>query len=204
MGSVDRGGGRGKKRVKPSERGPSKTESVENQARKVEKKTNDVIHVFCNQNETSFLIDTGSSVSLLPKEVFNPEGTSKTVLVAANGTPIEVFGTKDLFVDLGLGRIFLHSFIVADVQECILGIDFLKNNSLLLDASKNALLLPQTLTYVDSESLMPKPLMPPDIRVDPESPFAKVDEIYGNDISFLNEDLKTLLRRHPESLNKQV
>ena len=98
----------------------------------------------------------------------------------------------------------MHSFIVADVQECILGIDFLKNNSLLLDASKNALLLPQTLTYVDSEALMPKPLMPPDIRVDPVSPFAKADEIYGNDISFLNEDLKTLLRRHPESLNKQV
>ena len=64
-------------------------------------------------------------------------------------------------------------------------------------------LLPPTLAYVDPDSkILPKAAHAPDFMMDPSSPFAKAEDIYGSDISSLNDDLKTLLRRYPEALNK--
>ena len=55
------------------------------------------VHVFCEQNEMKFLVDSGAQISLVPKSIFNPTETCSTTLVAANGTPIAVYGYRDLF-----------------------------------------------------------------------------------------------------------
>ena len=173
---------------------------------RIDKDSEETMHAFCNKNETSFLIDTGSSRSFLPSSIFTPTGESKAKLVAANGTPIEVQGTKNLFVDLNLGVIFYHKFVVANVREPILGMDFLKRHELLVDASKGLLILPGTLTFAEAKNDDPNSLNVPDLKIDQKIPLLPITQevIYGNDISSYPDDLKAIFRRYPESMNKAV
>ena len=91
-----------------------------------------------------FLIDTGSVISLLPPNL--PElslflrPTSVSLQTAA-GTPIQCYGEVDIILGLKhLRRSFPWSFVVADVTQPILGMDFLRSQNLLVDC-KNSLLI---------------------------------------------------------------
>ncbi|KAJ8684929.1 hypothetical protein QAD02_020722 [Eretmocerus hayati] len=95
-----------------------------------------------------FLIDSGSVVSLVPK---NSDHTKPAdlVLYAANGTVIRTFGEKALTLDLGLRRSFNWTFIVADVKNAIIGADFIINFKLLIDLHGKRLLDPLTSLKAD-------------------------------------------------------
>lgn len=91
----------------------------------------------------NFLIDTGANVSVLPrKKVLRKNLNSECqdyTLYAANGTKISTYGVKTLVLDLGLRRALRWTFIIADVNQPILGADFLVHYRLLVDLSARRL-----------------------------------------------------------------
>jgi len=80
-----------------------------------------------------FLIDTGAEISVLPASSHDLRYANRgEPLVAANGTAIKSYGQRTLPLQLGSLRLN-WSFTVADVSQPILGADFLRANSLLVD-----------------------------------------------------------------------
>ena len=72
-----------------------------------------------------FLVDTGASISLLPRK---SEPSAKLALLklrAANKSSINTYGKKELILNIGMRRDYLWSFTIADVDVPILGADFL-------------------------------------------------------------------------------
>ena len=99
------------------------------------------LFIFDKSIRTSFLIDTGSAVSILPASFVNRKNFLETTtpfieLSAANGTPITVFGRLTALVYLGLPKALRWEFIVADVNFAIIGADFLASFGLLVDLQK--------------------------------------------------------------------
>lgn len=91
----------------------------------------------------SFLIDTGSSISILPYNVNNFPILRPTdlKLTNASGDTITCYGELDTDIAIpSLRRNFQWTFIVANVVQPILGTDFLSNNSLLIDCKNNKLI----------------------------------------------------------------
>ena len=78
--------------------------------------------IVCQRTKLRFLIDTGSEVSIIPRQMNGSE--SALILFAANNSPIGTFGQKLLTIDLGLRREFVFPFIVADLPYTIIGADF--------------------------------------------------------------------------------
>ncbi|GFV60033.1 gag-pol polyprotein [Trichonephila clavipes] len=74
-------------------------------------------------------------ISVIPKS-FAPHAKVQQDLnlYAANGTKIPTYGTKRILLDLGLRRQFTWFFVIADVRQPIIGVDFLKHFNLLVDA----------------------------------------------------------------------
>lgn len=58
---------------------------------------------------------------------------SDLILSTANGGNIYTYGCKTLTVDFGLDRTFTFSFVVASINQAIIGADFLYKFNLLLD-----------------------------------------------------------------------
>lgn len=90
----------------------------------------------------NYLIDTGADVSIIPasdhqKRTIKPK---KSNLFAANKTPIDVYGTKTLKLNLNLRREFSWTFIIADANVAIIGADFLSNFDLMVDIKHNKLI----------------------------------------------------------------
>ena len=104
--------------------------------------------VLDKSSRSSFLVDTGADISVIPMTFLNlkPGQKSPTArpgqrLRAANGSSIDTFGTKTLCLDLS-GFQVRHSFRVARVAQPILGADFFRKNSVIIDVGKNCLRLP--------------------------------------------------------------
>ncbi|GFQ83576.1 transposon Ty3-I Gag-Pol polyprotein [Trichonephila clavata] len=76
-------------------------------------------------SKLKFLVDTGADVSVLPK-YYAPKADSSNelLLLAANDTKIATFGKKRLTLDLNLRPNFTWSFIIANVNQPIIGLDF--------------------------------------------------------------------------------
>ena len=83
-----------------------------------------------------FLVDTGADVSVFPASASEKNRPFKRTLLAANKTPISTFGEKSLTLNLGLRRIFRWIFVIADVNQPILGADFLDHFALLVDIKR--------------------------------------------------------------------
>lgn len=60
-------------------------------------------------------------------------------LYAANGSEIKTYGTKTLTLDLKLRRPFSWTFVVCNVKQPILGVDFLNHHKLIVDISGRCL-----------------------------------------------------------------
>ena len=85
-------------------------------------------------------IDTGAAVSVLPKSCANRISDADSLpLVAANNTTIITYGTSKRVVNVGLKRDYTWNFILADVQQPIIGADFLIHYSLLVDLRSRCL-----------------------------------------------------------------
>ncbi|GBO28084.1 hypothetical protein AVEN_171904-1 [Araneus ventricosus] len=93
----------------------------------------------------NFLVDTGADISVVPPssaERCKPK--SLLNLLAANGTKINTYGTRNLSLNIGLRIIFPWSFIIADVSRPILGADFLTHYGIIIDLKSKSLKDQQT------------------------------------------------------------
>ena len=71
-----------------------------------------------------FLMDTGAEVSVLPPTAKDRQHCNTALdLHAANNTTIATYGQRLLQVNVGFRRSFPWVFLVADVQQPILGAD---------------------------------------------------------------------------------
>ena len=87
----------------------------------------------------SFLIDTGSCLSILPRS-FATTNISSGCLRAANGSGIPTYGTISLTFTLpNISDVFTWSFTVADTLQPILGADFFERFNYLVDCKKHTL-----------------------------------------------------------------
>ena len=97
-----------------------------------------------------FLIDTGAEVSVLPATGLDTRtGQSGSSLKAANGSSIKTYGVRTTTLRLAT-RQYKWEFIIADVARPLLGADFLRANSLLVDLKGKRL--------VDAETYLSIPL----------------------------------------------
>ena len=86
-----------------------------------------------------YLIDTGAAVSALPKSCANGISDADSLPLSANNSTIHTYGTCKRVVDVGLKRKYPWTFIVADVQQPIIGADFLIHYNLLVDLRSRCL-----------------------------------------------------------------
>ena len=92
-----------------------------------------------------FLIDTGASVSVIPPRTTHRSNSPAAIaLQAANGSSIKTFGERPLLLNLGLRRNFEWIFVIADVKNPILGMDFLAAHNLQVDLQSACLRDPKT------------------------------------------------------------
>jgi transposase InsO family protein len=99
-----------------------------------------------------FLIDTGAEVSVFPASAADrQQRASPVVLTAANNTAIRTFGNRSITLHLGFPQPFKWSFILADVHKPIIGADFLRHFSLLVDLRHQRILDATTLASVHTE-----------------------------------------------------
>ena len=84
----------------------------------------------------SFLVDTGSSYSIIPHSSKKPP--SGPLLRSANGQRIPCWGERRLTVAFG-GHHYTWNFLLADVQFYIIGVDFLQHFKLVVDVAANGL-----------------------------------------------------------------
>lgn len=93
------------------------------------------------KSKLEFLIDTGSDLSVYPRQLLKERRPRCTYeLFAANGTTISTYGHLQLHLDLGLRRDYSWKFVVADVSKPIIGIDFLSFYNLLVDCRRHQLI----------------------------------------------------------------
>ena len=93
-----------------------------------------------------FLVDTGAQVSVVPPRALDMHSvTTEIQLKAANGTAIRTFGTRTIPLKFNVGR-YEWKFVNADVNQPLLGADFLCHYGLLVDVRNQRLLDTTTLT----------------------------------------------------------
>ena len=89
----------------------------------------------------SFLLDTGSVISLIP---FHPDlpplRTTGVSLQTASNSPIKCYGELDTIIAiLSLQRTFPWTFVVAEISQYILGVDFLSEHNLTINCTQRTL-----------------------------------------------------------------
>ena len=77
------------------------------------------------------MVDNGASCAAITKSLYNSK-SKDGVLQVANGTQIFTYGNINIHLNLGFKRTMHHNFIMADVQEHILGAHFLDKFNLTL------------------------------------------------------------------------
>lgn len=104
--------------------------------------TNKRLFIFDKRAQREFLIDCGADHSVLTptqfmRDLYKRKRDDRDEVCAryyaANGTPIQTYGTQLLEVTLGFRRIFAWRFTVADVTTSIIGADFLFEFGLMID-----------------------------------------------------------------------
>lgn len=100
---------------------------------------NNMLQVSDISNARTYLIDTGSAVSLLPASDRDRKTTPAYNLLAVNDSKIATFGTTEVHVALSSQANIPWKFIIADVQQPILGWDFLHTHNFTIDARRNEL-----------------------------------------------------------------
>ena len=99
-----------------------------------------LLYVADKGHKCKYLIDTGAAVSVLPKSCANGISDADSLpLVAANNSTIHTYGNCKRVVDVGLKRENPWTFIVADVQQPIIGADFLIHYNLVVDLRSRCL-----------------------------------------------------------------
>lgn len=85
-------------------------------------------HIRDPLSNISFLIDTGAQFSILPAKSKDKQYASPlTLSTSINSTSIKIYKSTRLAVSLGLRRKFNWCFILADIENAIIGSDFLSH-----------------------------------------------------------------------------
>ena len=97
-------------------------------------------------------MDTGSALSILPFHLVPKHITilpSNIKLSNADGSHIKVHGEATVEIDTGcykksLRRLFTINFVIAEITDIILGLDFLNKNNLMIDVNARTLVDKET------------------------------------------------------------
>ncbi|MPC71137.1 hypothetical protein E2C01_065407 [Portunus trituberculatus] len=100
-----------------------------------------------------FLVDSGAEVSVVPAADTDRHAQPRTAydLLAANHTPIATYGTQTRRMAFLPGSHFPWAFVVADLEQVILGMDFLAAHDLLVDPHRRCLLHQPSATIIHAE-----------------------------------------------------
>lgn len=105
-----------------------------------------LIHLTDQISDRRFLVDTGATCSVLPHTSTLP--ASGPLLTAADGRRIPTWGYKTVQLRFGR-REFRFQFILAAVEQPIVGNDFLAFYRLLVDPARRLVLEPHTLAPLE-------------------------------------------------------
>ncbi len=97
-----------------------------------------------NGRKTPILVDTGSAVTILHKDVWNGVGgqlrPTDIPVVVANGEPLNVLGATAVEIDIAGSRFSQEVLVTEDIsQNLLLGSDFLVSNGFIIDFSEGLL-----------------------------------------------------------------
>ena len=87
----------------------------------------------------NFLVDTGASVSIIPRSLLDDVYISPSVvnITSVNGQVIKVHGEAKLDLCIKeLRRIYPWNFVIADTTQPLLGMDFLSHYGLNINCNK--------------------------------------------------------------------
>ena len=88
-------------------------------------------YIFDSHNKIQFLVDSGTSISLIPTRPEDKKKIKKKlVLTAANGSKITTYGCRLLYVKIGFDKALPFVFTVADVTDPLIGVDFLTHHDI--------------------------------------------------------------------------
>lgn len=91
------------------------------------------LYAWDRQSGRRFLVDTGEEVCVLPPlGVDTRSGHQGPSLTAVNGSSIQMYGVRMVLLIFGPCH-FTWTFMMADVSQPLLGADFLRAQSLLVD-----------------------------------------------------------------------
>lgn len=91
-----------------------------------------LMHVQDTETKTIYLIDNGAEKSIVPRTYEEEIEPCNIKLFSPINSQFKVYGTKDIIVTLS-NRPYQAKVIVADINYPILGIDFLKENKMIID-----------------------------------------------------------------------
>ena len=102
----------------------------------------DLLYIKDRVSSLEFLVDTGSEVSIIPfsSKVHSNLNSVNIHLFGANGSAIRTYGSIHKCVKFSDKLDFSFTFIVADVQQPILGIDFMKKFKLSVSPCNQSLI----------------------------------------------------------------
>jgi transposase InsO family protein len=132
-----------------------------------------LLYVSDRNSGRRFLVDTGSSVSVIPATGADTRsGNHGVSLVAANGTPIRTYGTRLVHLKFGT-HCYKLNCIIANVTQPLLGADFLHAERLLIDLRNRRLVDGETFATISCAVLTG---VPPCLNVMTNNEFAKILE----------------------------
>ena len=100
-----------------------------------------------------FLVDTGAEVSVFPASRSDRQSPSQgNTLTAANGSSIRTYGKRAVSLNFN-NRHFRWTFTIAQVSQPLLGADFLRAHSLLVDIKGQRLIDPFDFTSITLRSI---------------------------------------------------
>lgn len=106
---------------------------------------NQLMHLKEYNTNVKYLIDSGAEHSVLPLKLANKSNLNASILqlITPDGKSIKTYGKQVLKLQFD-NQHYLVSFIVADISEPILGIDFLSENKITINPAENLLQTKQT------------------------------------------------------------
>ena len=96
-----------------------------------------LVNIIDQLTDRRYLVDTGASYCLVPHKSTKPPAKEPR-LIGPNGSLIRCWGEERRRLRFS-GRTFEWTFLQADVAFPILGVDFLRNNKLMVDVASNTL-----------------------------------------------------------------
>lgn len=103
-----------------------------------------LLYIWDRHSGRRFLVDTGAEVSVLPPSSSDTRSSKNgPPLTAANGSNIRTYGVRTIPLNFNSWR-FKWIFTIADVSQPLLGADFLRAHSLLVDMKGKRLVNSET------------------------------------------------------------